>query len=246
MTLEDATGLVASCDLQTEVSALPPFGGYPRGLSVSPTEISAQWVVSPCRTQTQGSFDPVSSSYELAITDDVSTASSSSSTCSPVMKEYMTLALTLSEPLSSSIRATADGQALPELSTPPPSMSPSPVPQATGYSVQIAEGLQPNWTAAAAASHVFDDIKSNEHLLGQVLQPARIISVEAMRGRDVPMAISGPYGDVPIAWVVHAYGTFVQTHVYSGGPILHTEGWFIFDDAGSELGEALGVPIASP
>lgn len=137
MTLEDASGLVASCDLQTEVSALPPWGGYPHGFSVSPSEISAQWVVSPCRTQTQGSFDPVSSNYELAIADEVSTASSSSPSCSPAM-EYMTLALTLSAPLGGSVDATVDGGELPNLPT--PSSSPSELTCAEGMTLVDTTG----------------------------------------------------------------------------------------------------------
>ena len=32
MALLDGTGLLASCDLQTDVSVLPPWGGYPRSL----------------------------------------------------------------------------------------------------------------------------------------------------------------------------------------------------------------------
>lgn len=122
---------------------------------------------------------------------------------------------------------------------------PSPTP--TGYSVQIADGLKPNWTATAAASHVFDEIKSNEQSLGQTVRPAQIISVEAMRGSDVPRAVSGPYGDVNIVWVVHAYGTFEETRSYSGGPYLYSEGWYIFDDdTGHIVGESLTPSVATP
>jgi len=118
------------------------------------------------------------------------------------------------------------------------------MPVPTGYSVHIADGLHPKWTVDAAAAWVMKDIATTERVYGRVVAPAQILSVEAMRGRDVPRAISGPYGDLPIAWVVHANGTFVNEHgpsVYSHW--FYTEAWQIFDDNGEALGEALNNSV---
>ncbi|HEY7025057.1 MAG TPA: hypothetical protein VH371_08865 [Candidatus Limnocylindrales bacterium] len=128
------------------------------------------------------------------------------------------------------------------LVTEPPTESPEPAP--TGYSVHIANGLHPKWSADAAAAWMIHWISLAEQQYGRVIEPARILSVEAMRGHDVPRAISGAYNDLPIAWVVHANGTFVNEH----GPSVYnhwfyTEGWQVFDDAGEAWGEALRNPV---
>jgi hypothetical protein len=126
--------------------------------------------------------------------------------------------------------------------TPESTATPMPVP--TGYSVHIADGLNPRWNAQDAAAKVMGWIAINERVDGRVVAPAQILSVEAMRGRDVPRAISGPYRDLPIAWVVHASGTFVNEH----GPSVYshwffTEAWHVFDDNGEGQGEALTNPV---
>ena len=114
------------------------------------------------------------------------------------------------------------------------------MPVPTGYSVHIANGLNPHWNAQEAAAKVMAWIGENERRYGRAVVPGQILSVDAMRGRDVPRSISGPYGGLPIAWVVHASGTFVNEHgptVYSHW--FYAEAWEIFDDNGDGEGEAL-------
>ena len=118
------------------------------------------------------------------------------------------------------------------------------MPVPTGYSVHIANGLSPHWNAQEAAAKVLGWIGENERRYGRVVVPAQILSVEAMRGRDVPRAVGGPDSDLPIAWVVHANGTFVNEH----GPSVYshwffTEAWVTFDDNGDGQGEALSNSV---
>jgi hypothetical protein len=114
-----------------------------------------------------------------------------------------------------------------------PQPTPSPPPAPPGYSVHIAKGLHPKWTAEAAAADVYAEIKGTERLLGHALAEARIISVEAMAGRDVPHEFSGPYRGRPIIWIVQAQGTFSA----SGPGVTYwgTDGFSVFDDQGELL-----------
>lgn len=88
-------------------------------------------------------------------------------------------------------------------------------------------------------------IALTERQYGREVVPPQILSVDVMRGKDVPRSASGPYGELPIAWVVHALGTFVNEH----GPTLEShwffsEGWMIFDDTGLPDGETLSNQVA--
>ena len=127
-------------------------------------------------------------------------------------------------------------------------MTPGPVP--TGYVVHVADGLNPQWTSSAAAAWVMNDIAATVRRYGREVTPARVLSVEAMRGKDEPKSIGGPDPNLPVVWVVHAYGTFVNTFAYSiCGQQYFREGWEVFNDTGSPVGEALSNPVglvASP
>jgi hypothetical protein len=104
--------------------------------------------------------------------------------------------------------------------------SPTPIP--TGYTVSIPGGLNPQWTAGAAAAAAFWRILLTQSQT-ESLRPAQVVSVEAMEGKDVPNKFDGPFPDVAVVWVVHAYGTFANAH----GPVhyLFDEGWYLFNDA---------------
>ncbi len=133
-------------------------------------------------------------------------------------------------------------------STPTASPEPTPTlePAPTGYTVHVARGLHPQWTAEAAAAAAFDYIKANESNAGRALVPAQILSVEAMAGGDVPQAISGPYPDLAVAWVVHSEGTFycdLGPARYDG---YYTGFWQIFSDEGVGTGGSWEHPYPTP
>ena len=118
---------------------------------------------------------------------------------------------------------------------PLPTSTASEGPVPTGYTVKIARGLQVLWTPSAAALTTIRGIMWNEKILGRELAEPRIISIEAMAGKDVPDAFSGPWPEVPVAWVVHAQGTYF--HPLPGQPpLLGTDGFIVYDDAGNPIG----------
>lgn len=184
----------------------------------------------------------LASSFAISCTS-VPQASPGTSTEPPSSTTAMVATATSPWPSQSAIPFATSTVAVPSpspMSGRTPSTSPSPMPVPTGYSVHIANGLNPHWKAQDAAAKVLGWISVNERVYGRVVAPAQILSVEALRGRDVPRSMSGPYGGLPIAWVVHANGTFVNEH----GPGLYshwffTEAWEVFDDNGDGQGEAL-------
>jgi len=106
------------------------------------------------------------------------------------------------------------------------------LPVPTGYAVQIAKGLHPLWSAAAAAANAYAATRLYERGARQVLAEAEILSVEAVAGRDVPKDRFGCCEPAnAIRWIVHAQGTFYNEHGGPGGiRAFGTDGWFLFDD----------------
>ena len=106
--------------------------------------------------------------------------------------------------------------------------------------MHIAKGLHPTWTAQAAAAHAYAFTKIDEQAAGEVLAEAKIISVDAVAGRDVPQDQFGCCEPAnSIRWIVHAQGTFFNDH---GGPspgrrFFGSDGWILYED---ESGIATG------
>jgi hypothetical protein len=159
-----------------------------------------------------------------ASTVDTPTSTSASSQGSATPLDSSSEAATTTPSLAATPLAEATAN---ETSSPDPDSNVSPNPVPTGYSVIVPAGLHPKWTADAAVDRVI-----------QFERVTRIISVTAMRGRDLPGSLDGPEADVSIVWVVHALGSFVNPHGYTQS--IFTEGWFMFDDSnGFGFGEAL-------
>lgn len=114
--------------------------------------------------------------------------------------------------------------------------SPTPIPVPTGYSVTIAAGLHPQWTAEAAAATVIARILHTEQVTGRVLAEPRVLSVEAMAGKDVPDSASGPFPDHGVCWVVLAQGTFWSSYAPGTAGLYASEAWLVYDDQGNEIG----------
>ena len=120
-----------------------------------------------------------------------------------------------------------------------PELTPTPPPAPPGYSVHIATGLNPSWTAEAAADAAYADTKSYERAAGEVLAEAKIIAVRAVAGKDVPNDQFGccePRNSV--RWIVHAQGTYFNEHEgpAPGRRFFGSDGWYLFDDDGTNLG----------
>lgn len=143
-----------------------------------------------------------------------------------------------SSPSSSMIgsAATAVAGYTPASATMLPSETPTEVPVPTGYTVQIDSGLDVQWTASAAASATMAGLLRSEQLLGRRLAEPHIVSVEATAGKDLLDAFSGPYPEHPIVWVVRARGTFWSWGAPGQPPLVATEGYVVYDDAGNEIG----------
>src|SRR4029079_978480 len=83
------------------------------------------------------------------------------------------------------------------------------------YLVTIAGGLDPKWTAGEAATAALDGIAKAERRIGRQLAPAKVLSVQALPGTDVPGTLGeaeGTFDSYPIVWVVKATGTFVADY----------------------------------
>jgi hypothetical protein len=115
----------------------------------------------------------------------------------------------------------------------------TPFPQPTGYTVHIEKGLSPSWTAEAAAADVYAGVMAYESGGGQVLAQPRIVSVDAVSGRNVPKDEFGCCEPAnSIIWIVRAQGTFFNGHagLAPGQRFFGTHGWFLYDDTGDNLG----------
>jgi hypothetical protein len=87
-------------------------------------------------------------------------------------------------------------------------------------------------------------IANNELLLGRSLATPQIVSVEALRGSDLLVALGGPAFDgYPVVWVVKATGTFVQSFgQYGVEPLNDTDGFFLIDVDGSVISSGFPLP----
>ena len=230
--IQNGTGRVISCE---QSAATGPTNSEDSAVNVQPNSIRVDWTDDKLAF-VELSLNENGGHLELASPDY----------CRSCTNLRYEIVLTFANDLdASSLWLGLDSRPVSPAAS-PAAASPSPMESPTGYSVHIADGLQPNWTGAEAASAMFNGIKDTEQTTGQILRPAQVVSVEAMRGRDVPRAVSGPYGDLQIAWVVHAYGTFLETRAYSGGPSFYSEGWYIFGDTGHLVGESLTQSAATP
>ena len=116
-----------------------------------------------------------------------------------------------------------------------PTSTPFPLP--TGYAVHIEKGLNPSWTAQAAAADVYAGLLGYAGS-GQVLAQPRILSVDAVSGRNVPKDEFGCCEPAnSIRWIVRAQGTFFNEHSgpSPGWRFFGTDGWFLYDDTGENL-----------
>jgi hypothetical protein len=121
-------------------------------------------------------------------------------------------------------------------------------PEPTGYSVSIADNVDPSWTPDQAAAKAMAALLGQQEALGQVLAEPRILSVAAMKGKDVPDSFDGPFPENDLVWVVDCQGSFVQQSGWHGAPWMGTHGFFIFGDDGDGVaaGADLTIPPASP
>jgi hypothetical protein len=119
-----------------------------------------------------------------------------------------------------------------------PGLSPTP-----DFSITIAPGLNPDWTPDAAAQAVLDKIASAERLLGKALVPPKILSVEAVTGKDVPPELGeGSLGGYPLIWIVRANGTFIADYGPIGNNASASSGYYLFDDAGTVVASGFPLP----
>jgi hypothetical protein len=115
----------------------------------------------------------------------------------------------------------------------------TPLPLPTGYDIHIEKGLSPSWTAEAAAAVVYADLLAYVSVGGQVLAQPRIISVDAVSGKNLPTDEFGCCEPAnSIRWIVRARGTFFNSHAgpAPGSRYFGTDGWFLYDDSGDNLG----------
>jgi hypothetical protein len=91
-------------------------------------------------------------------------------------------------------------------------------------------------TAEQVAADAYASTLSYERGADQVLAEPKILSVEAVPGRDVPKDQFGCC-EPPnaVRWIVHAQGTFFNEH---GGPAgirgFGPDGWFLFGDSADD------------
>lgn len=140
----------------------------------------------------------------------------------------------------------ASPSSTPGLSVPTPgAATPTVTPTAAGYVVVIAPGLQPKWSAEAAAAATMHALLSKQQSAGRAVAEAKIISVQAMPGGDVPQEAGGPFPDQSVAWVVSAQGTFFAVNPRAASPLFGSSGWYVFDDTGDAIGYGF-TPDAAP
>jgi hypothetical protein len=222
--IRDGTGLIASC-----IQSSPPGAARVDSIeSVQANQLLIRWIDETGPAYVPITFARIADHYEFASGD----------WCNSCAAGRFQILVEFSVPIdASTVWIGLDGRTPAPAATPTPQLVPSLSPTPTGYSVKIDQGLQPQWNAEAAAQAVFDQIKTNERVYGVVLVPAQILSVEAMMGKDILDAAGGPDTELPIAWVVHARGTFRNdTGPNPSSFHFFAEGWYVFGDDGSLVG----------
>jgi hypothetical protein len=121
-------------------------------------------------------------------------------------------------------------------------------PPSPSFEVSVAPGLDTKLSPDAAAATALKDIANMERVLGRQLSVPAILSVDALKGSDVPIAFGHPeLSTHPVVWLVKARGTFVS---FFGGPLnaerpQATDGYFLLDDEGSVIGTVSRSPSRS-
>jgi hypothetical protein len=123
--------------------------------------------------------------------------------------------------------------------------SPTPVPQATGYAVSIAPGIEPKWTAGDAANVAMSRLLVQHDGIEQLAEP-QVLSVSALKGKDAPEEFSGPFPEYDVVWIVDCQGTFVQQSGWIGKPLTGSRGYFVYDDTGSGIAFGATFLLTTP